>query len=453
MTEEYTKKESFVKGHTWGTYSLSEDKMRFLGESKKWFDIPLKSLSNVQQGTNKNEIALEFNKEEEIEDSAICEIKLFVPDHDNKAKEKEEKEEKEGKEENGENVENGEKKDDEEEEKIYKTRGELLKEEIMKIAGIGSVTGAIAHIPDFQCVIPRGKFDLFFLKNALKMNGQSHNYQIKIKNISKVFLLPKAEGNASHLILKLNSAITQGNVSYQFIIFQIKPDNEISIELQIPEDDDDLNNIEEFQSPLSGKTIDVIAKLFHYVMDKNIILPSSNFNFSKGPFIKCSYKANDGVLYFLEKNILFAHKPVLDIILDSIKEIELTRIQAGSLLQKSFDIIIKLKNKEKYQFSGLDREEIDILKQYIEAKKLKLNVKDEDNNDVELPKYTSSRRREHIADEELPNLPSEDELQDEDYNDSGEDNDDYNEDEDDDEDEEEEDEKKEKKKNKKKKEE
>ena len=39
-------------------------------------------------------------------------------------------------------------------------------------------------------------------------------------------------------------------------------------------------------------------------------------------FIKCSYKANDGVLYFLEKNILFAHKPVLDIILDSIKEIE-----------------------------------------------------------------------------------------------------------------------------------
>ena len=133
MTEEYTKKESFVKGHTWGTYSLSEDKMRFLGESKKWFDIPLKSLSNVQQGTNKNEIALEFNKEEEIEDSAICEIKLFVPDHDNKAKEKEEKEEKE---ETGENVENGEKKDDEEEEKIYKTRGELLKEEIMKIAGI-----------------------------------------------------------------------------------------------------------------------------------------------------------------------------------------------------------------------------------------------------------------------------------------------------------------------------
>ena len=207
----------------------------------------------------------------------------------------------------------------------------------MKIAGIGSVTGAIAHIPDFQCVIPRGKFDLFFLKNALKMNGQSHNYQIKIKNISKVFLLPKAEGNASHLILKLNSAITQGNVSYQFIIFQIKPDNEISVELQIPEDDDDLNNIEEFQSPLSGKTIDVIAKLFHYVMDKNIILPSSNFNFSKGPFIKCSYKANDGVLYFLERSILFVHKPVLYILHKDIVKINFARLQESAGQQRTFD--------------------------------------------------------------------------------------------------------------------
>ena len=63
--------------------------MRFNGESKKWFDIPLKALSNAKQGGNKIEIALEFNKDEEIEDSAICEIKLFIPDKQNQKKEKE----------------------------------------------------------------------------------------------------------------------------------------------------------------------------------------------------------------------------------------------------------------------------------------------------------------------------------------------------------------------------
>ena len=84
MSEEVPKKETFVTGHTWGSYTLSEDKMHFNGQSKKWFDIPLNSLSNVQQGGNKNEIALEFNKDEEVEDSAICEIKLFIPQQENK---------------------------------------------------------------------------------------------------------------------------------------------------------------------------------------------------------------------------------------------------------------------------------------------------------------------------------------------------------------------------------
>ena len=462
-TEEMPKKESFVKGLTWGSYTLSEDKLRFNGESKKWFDIPLKALSNVQQGGNKNEIALEFNKDEDIEDSAICEIKLFVPEIDNKKKEAEEKDEnkenqeqekdenKENQEqEKDENKENQEQEKDVEEEKPYKMRVELLKEEIMKIAGIGSVTGAIAHIPDFQTIIPRGKFDIFFLKNAFKMNGQSHNYQIQTKNIAKLFLVQKAEGNYSLLIIKLKSPLTQGNVSYPFIIFQIKAENEISIDLNIPEDDEDLNNLEDFQSPLSGKTIDVISKLFHQIMNKGIIVPSKTL-FSKGPFIKCSYKANDGVLYFFEKTILFIHKPVLEIEHDSIKEVDIARIQSSmsSMQQRSFDITIKLK-KESYQFSGIDIIESDILQKYMNDKKLNLKIKDEDNNNIEIMKYTSSRRRAPVSDE-LPNLPSEDEMADEDFSDSGEENDEYADDEDDEEDEEEEKEKKKEKKNKNKK--
>ena len=434
-SEEENKKEIFVKGHTWGSYAISDKKLQFNGEMKRWFEIPFDNLSNVQQGGNKNEITLEFNKDEDIEDSALCEIKLYIP----------EKEEKERKEENEEK---------ENEKGEYKTKGELLKEEIMKIANIGSVSGAIAKIPEMQTVTPRGKFDVFFLKNSLKMNGQSHNYQIQIKNISKVFLVPKIDGHFSNLILKLKSPLTQGNTSYPFLIFQIKIDNEIEVELEIPENDDDLNGIDDFKTPLKGKTIDVIAKLFNYVMNKKILIPTENYNFSKGPFIKCSYKANDGVLFFFEKSILFVQKPVLDIEHDIIKEVDLVRLQESNMHQRTFDINVKLK-KESYQFSGLDREEMEILKQYLDEKKIKLNMKDENNNEIEMVNYTT-RRRAPVSDA-LPELPSEDEMGDEDYNDSGEENDegDDNEDEDEDEEEEEEKEKKKKKKekNKKKKEE
>ena len=408
------KQEMFVKGLNWGSYFLSENEMDFKSDSKSWFQIPFNSLSNVQQGTNKNEITLEFNnKDDEINnDSAICELRLFIPDQEKqKEKRKQKEEENEEKEEN-------EEEDDEEKNKVKKTKGELLKEELIKLAGIGSISGSIAHIPEIQTIIPRGKFDIFFLKNSLKIHGQSHNYKTDIKNIEKVFLVPKVDGHFSYLILRLRSPLTQGNTSYPFVIFQIKVENEIKVELQIPEDDEEIQKkLENLSNPLEGKTIDVIARLFNNIVNKNLIIPSNNFIFSKGPFIKCSYKANDGVLYFLEKSILFVHKPVLDITHESIKEIDLARIHESGLQQRSFDMTIKLK-KESYQFSGLDREEMDKLQEYIKAKKIKLNSVDENNNNIDMTNY-STRRRAPVEEEAL-DLPSEKELGDDDYIDSGE---------------------------------
>ena len=445
-SENKQKKDLFVKGLNWGSYSLSENEMDFKNNTKDWFKIPFNSLSNVQQGTNKNEITLEFNKDDDNKnDSAICELRLYVPDQEIKQEKKEKKKKKENNngEQNEEKEENEENEDEEEEEnKIKKTRGELLKEEIIKLAGIGSISGSIAHIPEIQTIIPRGKFDIFFLKNSLKIHGQSHNYKTEIKNIIKVFLVPKIDGHFSFLILKLRSPLTQGNTSYPFVIFQIKPDNQIKVEIQIPEDDEEIQKIlEDLENPLEGKTIDVIAKLFNKIVNKSLIIPTKNFIFSKGPFIKCSYKANDGVLYFLERSILFVHKPVLDIEHESIKEIDLARIHESGMQQRSFDMTIKLK-KESYQFSGLDREEMDKLQEYINAKKIKLNSVDENNNNVDLPTYSTRRRA--PVNEEVPDLPSEKELGDEDYVDSGEGSEE-------DEDEEEEIEEEEKKKNKNKK--
>ena len=446
-SDDKNKKDVFTKGLNWGSYTLSDNKIVFKGDSKEWFQIPLSSLSNVQQGTNKNEIALEFNKEDDNNDSAICEIRLFVPEQDNKQEKKKEKNKtkQDNNEKEGEGAE-GEEVEDEESNKIIKTKGELLKEEIIKLAGIGSISGSIAHIPEIQTVIPRGKFDLYFFKNSLKIHGSSHNYNTTYKNIIKVFLVPKTDGHFSFLILKLKSPLTQGNTSYPFVIFQIKTENEITIDLSIPENDPEIQKkLENLQNTLEGKTIDVLAQLFNNIVNKNLIIPSKNFTFTKGPFIKCSHKANDGVLYFLEKTILFVHKPVLDIEHDLIKEIDLARISESGMQSRSFDMTIKLLKKESYQFSGLDREEMDSLQEYIKAKKIKLNSVDEDNNNVDLPTYSTRRRA--PVNEEIPDLPDEEELGDEDYSDSGE----ASEDDDDEEEEEESEKEKKKKKNKNKK--
>jgi structure-specific recognition protein 1 len=444
-SEDNQKNDVFVKGLTWGSYSLSENKMSFKSDNKNWFEIPFNSLSNVQLSNNKTEITLEFNKDDENADGAICELRFIVPESEEKQKDNK-KQKEDNKDKENDEKENEEKEVEEEEKKVVK-RAEILKDEIIKLANIDSVSDSIARIPEIQAIVPRGKSDIFFLKNSLKIHGQTHNYQIQMKNIIKVFLVPKIDGpHLSYLILKLKSPLTQGNTFYPFLVFQIKQENEIKIELQIPENDEEIEaKLEGLENPLEGKTIDVIAQLFNKIMNKNLIIPSKNVNFSKGAFIKCSYKANDGALYFLEKSILFVHKPVLDIEHESIKEIVLARIQESGMQQKYFDMTIKLKNeKESYQFSLLDRQEMDIFQEYIKSKKIKLNSVDENNNSVDMPNYTTRRRA--PVDEELPNLPSEDELGDDDYSDSGEDGDEE-------EDEEEEvEEKKKKKKNKKKKE-
>ena len=437
-SENHHEGDRFVKGLNWGNYEIKENKLSFKGDSKNWFQIPMNSLINVQQGSNKNEITLEFDKDDENEDSAICEIRLLVPDDAEKNAQKKKDLEKNSNEEE----------EEEEDEKNSKTRGEILKEEIMKIANIGSVSGSLAHVPSVQMATPRGRFDLYFTKTALKIHGQSHNYQIQFKNIVKVFLVPKFDGHFYFLIVKLSSPLTHGSTSYHFLTFQLKSEVETSVELNIPEKDEELTQkFSDLENPLEGKIMDILPKLFNKIVNVGIILPSKNYTFSKGPFIKCSYKAFEGVLYPLEKSLLFAHKPVLYILHEDIKEVDWARLHETGMLQRTFDMTIKTK-KEQYQFNGLERDEMDSLKTYFEGKKIKLNIVDENNNNVEMTNYTSRRRA--VVTEEAPALPSEDESEDEDFSASGDyENDEDEDDDEDDEEEEEEESKKKKKKNKK----
>ena len=90
----------FVKGRNWGDLKLSSNQISFTGDEKPWFNIPFSSISNVQQASNKNEIALEFNMDEENiqNDFILTEMRLYVPDKEKKEEEKNNEEEGEGEE-------------------------------------------------------------------------------------------------------------------------------------------------------------------------------------------------------------------------------------------------------------------------------------------------------------------------------------------------------------------
>lgn len=409
------KNEIFVKGLNWGNLKTTENELIFSHKSKLWFEMPMNTITNIQHITNKSEIALEINQDDLNEDSALCEIRLFVPEQEPKNKKNKNPDENESIPEEKKSIENIEDNEDNEEnddnpkrKKNNKSRAENIKDDIIKKAKIGSVSNSIAHIQDIQMITPRGKFDLYFTKNYLKIHGQSFNYQILNKNILKVFLLPKIDNHNHFFVLQLKSPLTQGNTQYPFLIFQILSDEEASINLNISDKDEELKKNFENDS-IEGKLMDIIAQLFNGLINIGVIIPNKNFSFNSGPYIKCSYKVNDGVLYPLEKCLLFVHKPVLYILHKDINQINFARLQESGGQQRTFDIIVKT-IKDNFKFVGLDKNEMELLKKYFEGKKIKLNMVDENYNNIDMNNYkTSTRRRTHV-DEEVPELPSDEEL-------------------------------------------
>ena len=418
------KSDVFVKGLNWGNLKTTENELIFSHKSKSWFNMPMSSISNIQHISNKNEIALEINQEDANDDTALCEIRLFVPEQEvknkknNKNSEENESAIEENKSEDNKSEENIEINEEENEsnennkrKRNLKSRAEMIKDDIIKKAKIGSVSNSIAHIQDIQMITPRGKFDLYFTKNYLKIHGLSFNYQIFNKNILKVFLLPKNDNHNHFFVLKLKTPLTQGNTQYPLIIFQILSDEEVNINLNITEKDEELKknfpNIED--NSVEGKLMDIIAKLFNSLTNVGVIIPSKNFTFNTGPYIKCSYRVNDGILYPLEKCLLFVHKPVLYIVHKDIKNINFERLHESSGQQRTFDMIVKT-NKDSFKFVGVDKNEMELLKKYFDGKKIKLNVVDENYNNIDINNYTANTRRRAQVDEEVPELPSDEDL-------------------------------------------
>ena len=376
--------QTYIKGRNWGNLSLTESEIEFTGDNKKWFKVPYNSLSNVLGASNKNEITFEFNLEDENKNELnLCEMRLYVPDKENE-------------------------------------------KEIIKKSKIGVVSNSIACIREIQMITPRGKIDLYFMETSLKIHGQTHNNIISYKNIQKVFLVPKSDGHNHFLIIKLISALSQGNTSYNFLIFQIK--NDAEEETEIHKIENSKINID-LPEKLVGKIIDNTATLFNKLVNISIITTSKNYTFSKGPYIKCFYKTNEGVLYILERSLLFVHKPVIYISHDEIRKVDCSRINDSNMQQRTFDMTIV--TKEDIQFTGIEKVELEQISSYFQGKKIKINLIDENKNTVDMPTMSKRRTRAPVTDQPMELPSEEDSFKDDGEYESGDSDDDDDEEEED----------------------
>ena len=87
--------------------------------------------------------------------------------------------------------------------------------------------------------VPRGKYTIDFYQKNFRFHGQTYNFVIDYKNITKGFLLPMENESQVSIILQLHKdrPIYQGQTLYRYIVSQIKKDIEVEAKSRLKDKD------------------------------------------------------------------------------------------------------------------------------------------------------------------------------------------------------------------------
>lgn len=101
----------------------------------------------------------------------------------------------------------------------------------------------------------------------------------------------------------------------------------------------------------------VVAQVFRGLAGKKVVTPSKDFSsHHQQSGVKCSIKANEGLLFCLDKSFMFVPKPATYISFDTIAVIVMSRVGGAVSASRTFDITITTKNGGgEHQFSNINR--------------------------------------------------------------------------------------------------
>ncbi|KAI0989986.1 hypothetical protein GJ496_001846 [Pomphorhynchus laevis] len=344
--------EQCLKGWNWGDVAFQPDSMMFQFERKTNFEIPLRYVTACN--TNKNEAALELAQEHDDQIS-LMEIRFFVPPGN----------------ENDEEVD----------------RLEQFKMDVMKGASVvtASDSDVIAVLSSVNCLVPRGRYDMRLYSTFVDLHGKSFDYKIPYTQIIRAFLLPHKDSRQMFFVVSVDKPLKQGQTRYPFVILQFNT-NEEDEEVELSLSDEALAEKygkDKLTRTISGARYDVVCKLFHVLADRKITVPGTYTSKSGARCVSCSFKASSGLLYPLERCLMFIHKPPIFLRLEDVQNIDLGSSDTeflpttASKSLKTFDIEITMRNGSHYTFSSVDREEKQLLAQFLRNKGIRIKVSDE----------------------------------------------------------------------------
>lgn len=197
----------------------------------------------------------------------------------------------------------------------HRTSAQMLWQAIsVEIDGGGSSEMAVVTFDGIAILTPRGRYSVELHQSFLRLQGQANDFKIQYSSILRLFVLPK------------------------------------------------------------GLIHEVFSKVLRGLSSAKVTRPSTFRSCLDGYAVKSSLKAEDGLLYPLEKGFFFLPKPPTLIPHEEIEYVEFERHGAGgaSISSHYFDLLVKLTNDQELLFRNIQRNEYHNLFNFISGKHLKI---------------------------------------------------------------------------------
>ncbi|RWS29668.1 structure-specific recognition protein-like protein [Leptotrombidium deliense] len=326
-------KDFCLKGWNWGQANFHGSVLSFdIDKHNTAFEVPLSNVSHCT--TAKNEVTLEFHQNDDAAVS-LMELRFHIPTQSDG---------------------------------LVDDPVQAFMDAVLSKASIIQATGdAIATFSELQCLTPRGRYDIKIFPTFIQLHGKTFDYKIPITTILRLFRLPHKDNRQCFFVLSLDPPIKQGQTRYHYLILLFNKDDEVKLELTVPEKEFEQKYQGKLEQVMQGFTIDVLGQIMKVIVQRKITTPSSLGSGSS--VISCSYRAGAGLLYPLERGFIYVHKPPVHIRFEEILSINFAR-SGGST--RSFDFEVETKSGIVHTFSSIEKEEYSKLYDFVTGKKLRV---------------------------------------------------------------------------------
>ncbi|RLN29885.1 FACT complex subunit SSRP1-B-like [Panicum miliaceum] len=310
-------KQLSISGHNWGGVEIDGTRLCFNVGEKQAFEVSIADVSQAQM-QGKTDVVLEFHKD------LLTDLSFHVP------------------------TSNAQFIGDE-----HRTSAQMLCQEILHRADGGSPSEAAAvTFEGITILTPRGRYSVELHQSFLRLSQNPHTF----------------------VVIALDPPIRKGQTLYPHIVIQFVTEAMVERELALSEQILAEKYKDRLQGSYRGQIHEVFSNVLCGLSGAKVTRPSTFRSCQHGYAVKSALKAEDGLLYPLEKAFFFLPKPPTLILYEEIEYELFERLGAAgvNISSQYFDLLVKLKNDQEHLFSNIQRIEYQNLFSFISDKHLKI---------------------------------------------------------------------------------